>query len=109
MQIFAQQPVVALVGLSPAAGDEATEVLVALQVLRQEDQLGPLFEADFAADDQLYLVLPRRLPGPYDTGQAAFVGDRQGPIARRAARAKSSVALEAPRWKLKLDRQCSSA
>ncbi len=41
LQIFAQQPVVALVGLSPAAGDEATEVLVALQVLRQEDQLGP--------------------------------------------------------------------
>ncbi len=29
LQIFAQQPVVALVGLSPAAGDEATEVLVA--------------------------------------------------------------------------------
>ncbi len=82
LQVFAQQPVVALVGLSPAAGDEATEVLVALQVLRQEDQLGPLFEADFAADDQLYLMLPRRLPGPHDTGQAAFVGDRQGPIAQ---------------------------
>ena len=27
-------------------------------------------------------LLPRRLPGPHDTGQAAFVGDRQGPIAQ---------------------------
>jgi hypothetical protein len=51
----------------------------------------------------------RRLPGAHDAGQRAFVGDRQRAVALAGARANSSSAIEAPRWKLKADRQCSSA
>ena len=46
----------------------------------------------------------------HDAGQRAFVGDRQrlrSPALSRARTARR--ALEAPRWKLKSDRQCSSA
>ena len=101
----------AVAGLRAAAGSGPLSACRRPRVMRRQRFCSPpgpppggtslgLFEADFAADDQLYLVLPRRLPGPYDTGQAAFVGDRQGPIAQARCtgeefRGAGGAALEA--------------
>ncbi|MNG95570.1 hypothetical protein D3C79_546100 [compost metagenome] len=81
LQVIAKQLVLALLRPPPGPGDQRAQVLVAGQVLHQQHQPGAVLQLHFTAHDQPQLVFLGRLPGTDDTGQGAFVGDRQRLVA----------------------------
>ena len=82
VEVRAYQAVAAFLGAAPGVGEQAAEVFVASEVLRQQHQFRALLDVQFAAGDQGNLGFLRGLPGADDAGQAAFVGDRQGAVAQ---------------------------
>ena len=71
-------------GNDPAAPDLVDDFVLAhhpVAVLDQQHQLGPVAQLHLAANDQPQLVHLGCLPGAHDTGQRAFVSDRQGLVA----------------------------
>ncbi|MNI74254.1 hypothetical protein D3C73_1303280 [compost metagenome] len=81
MQILAQAAVFALGRPPTAGGDQLAQPGIGGLVGAQQGQFRPVFNLEFGADDQRHAVCLRRLPGPHDAGQRAFVGDRQCVIA----------------------------
>ena len=80
-EVFVQQQVFALLRSPARLGDQFAERLVALEVLYQQHDLGPLVNLHLTADDQRQLALLRGLPGPDNAGQGALVGDGQLTVA----------------------------
>jgi hypothetical protein len=92
-----------------AEADQPRELAIGSAVRCQGDQADAFDEVEFAADDQREVVFLRRDVSLYYAGQRAFVGNCQASIAKGgAACATSSSGREAPRRKLKQDRQWSS-
>ena len=84
-EVLPQQAITPLLGPAPGPGDQSAQGLVTGQLLHQQHQARALCDLHFTADDQLQASLAGGLPSPHDTGQGAFVGDRQGLVAQGLA------------------------
>ena len=80
-EIFAQYLILTFLRAPPGASDQAAQRLITGETLHQQHQFRAVFDAHFTADNQRQLNRFRRLPGPDDPGQRAFIGDRQRLIA----------------------------
>ena len=80
-EVFAQHLILAFLRAAPRSGNQSAQGLVTLEVFHQQHQFRAVLDAHFAADDQRQLHGFGRLPGADDTGQGAFIGDRQRLIA----------------------------
>ena len=76
-QVGGTQPIRALVRGTPATRDQPAQGAVAGAVLAQQHQLRAILQLEFGAHDQFHAGLARGLQRAHDTGQRAFVGDRQ--------------------------------
>ncbi len=106
----AAQPVLPFRCGASSASDQPAETTVAATVPREQHAAQAVLEAKLRADDELEAVFAGSDVRPHDAGDRALVGDARARHTRAAPRARPVLpGCEAPRRKLKLERQCSSA
>ncbi len=113
-KIAALDLILTFAGAAARQGDQAAKLGVGTVIGREQHQLQIIRAgAKLRADDQFEALAgvegAHRLVGAHGAGERALIGQRQRPVAKFMRPADQLGGCEAPRRKLKLLTQCSSA